>query len=354
MTESHADFAVLGSTPLARLLAGILAAVHGKRVVFVGESQASYRLPRGIDLSVSAVTRPETWALLGRGVPETTKLLTRVGGRRAWSRVDPVMFSEAPAGRVALAHVRHMAQAFGHAAERARNQNTGRDREGLILRDAVLLHRPMLETVLDKWLGRLAVRRVGDGDILTLHADGSGHVLAGDERIVIRQTVLADDAAVLAHLDKSSWPGLLHQRIRSTISIEPTAPIAAPVMLGLDNGIALVQQAGKGLSAMGPGAMDPLASALGQLLGTEGAFRQAGQSSYQALVTADGAPAVGRVGGNGPDVLAGLGPSAAFLAPAIARWLCGVAEPAESAWFGARLVDRQFDASPVAEFGGAQ
>ena len=71
------------------------------------------------------------------------------------------------------------------------------------------------------------------------------------------------------------------------------------------------------------------------------------------MITADAAPAVGRLHGTGPDVLAGLGPIGAFLAPAIARWLCGVAVPAENTWLGARLVDREAVGSPVAEFGGA-
>ena len=71
MTEAHADFVVVGSTPLARLVAGLLASVHGKTVVFSGESQSGYRLPRGLDLSVAPITRPETWALLKAVLPES-------------------------------------------------------------------------------------------------------------------------------------------------------------------------------------------------------------------------------------------------------------------------------------------
>ncbi|MNT89335.1 hypothetical protein D3C72_2300460 [compost metagenome] len=89
------------------------------------------------------------------------------------------------------------------------------------------------------------------------------------------------------------------------------------------------------------------------LLDKERQFRQAGQSSYETLLTADAAPALGRLRGTGPDIIAGLGPSGAFLAPAIARWLCGKGTAAESAWLGARLVDRQAVPSSVAEFGAA-
>jgi len=352
MSETRADFAIIGSTPLARLVAGLLASAHGKAVVFSGESQSGYRLPRAVDLSVAPITRPESWALLKAGLPEALKLISRVGGRRAWSRIDPIYFSEAPAGKQALAHIRHMALAFGHGAEPMPASAIGPGRDGLLLRDAVLLHRPVLEAGLDRWLDRHGVRRLRDGDALAMRADGSAELVAGNEHVEIGQTVLADDAAILAHVPAALWPPLLARRVTSTIATEPTRPLAAPLMHRLDTGLTLLQQAERGIAAIGPGAIDPFAAALGVLLSREREFRQAGQSSYETVVTADGAPAVGRLRGQGPDVLAGLGPAAAFLAPAIARWLCGVAGAAESAWLDARLVDRKPASSPVAEFGG--
>jgi hypothetical protein len=354
MTEARADFVIVGSTPTARLIAGLLASVHGKSVVFSGETQSGYRLPRGVDLSVAPVTRPETWALLKAGLPETLKLITRLGGRRAWSRVDPILFSEAAMGREALAHIRHMALAFGHAAERVPARAIGPGRDGLLLRDAVLLHRPSLEVALDKWLDQHGVRRLRDDDALTVRADGGAELVSGEDRLEIAQTVLADDPAIIAHVAAGQWPALLGRRVASTILTEPTRPIAAPVMHRLDTGLTLVQQqAGRGIAAMGPGAIDPFTAALGVLLDKEHQFRQAGQSSYETLLATDAAPAVGRLNGSGPDVLAGLGPSGAFLAPAIARWLCGKATSAENDWLAARLVDRKAAAASAAEFGAA-
>ena len=354
MTEARADFVIVGSTPLARLIAGLLASVHGRSVVFSGDSQSGYRLPRGVDLSVAPITRPESWALLKSCLPETLKLITRIGGRRAWSRVDPILFSEAAPGMEALAHIRHMALAFGHAAERVPAAAIGSGRDGLLLRDAVLLHRPTLEIALDKWLDRNGVRRQRDDEVLTVRTDGSAELARGDDRLEIAQSVLADDPAITAHVSAAQWPALLVRRVASTILTEPTRPIAAPVMHQLDTGLTLVQQqSGRGIVAMGPGAIDPFADALGVLLDREHQFRQAGQSSYDILLAADAAPAVGRLRGSGPDVLVGLGPGGAFLAPAIARWLCGKAAPVEDNWMSARLVDRKPAPSPVAEFGAA-
>lgn len=351
MTEAPIDFAIIGSTPLARLVAGLLASVHGKSVVFSGESQSGYRLPRGIDLSVAPLTRPETWAMLKTGLPETLKLIARIGGRGAWSRFDPVFFSGTAAGKEALAHVRHMALAFGHGAEPVPASLLGSGREGLLLRDAVLLHRPTLEPGLDTWLNEHKVRRLGEDERLDLRADGSAELVLGDIRVEIGQTVLADDAAILGHVPAAQWPAQLTRQVASTIFTEPTQAIVSPVTCQLDTGLTLVQRQDRGISAMGPGAIDPFAATLGDLLGTSRAFRQAGQSSYETLVTADAAPAVGRINGVGPDVLAGFGPTGAFFAPLIARWLSGTASAAESAWLGARLVDRATSPSMVAEVG---
>ena len=354
MSEAHVDFVIVGSTPVARLIAGLLASAHGKSVVFAGESQSGYRLPRGVDLSVAPITRPQTWALLKSSLPETLKLISRIAGRRAWSRVDPILFSETAAGREALAHVRHLALAFGHAAEHVPPTAIGPGRDGLLLRDAVLLHRPTLEIALDAWLDQQGVRRLGEDGALTVRHDGSAEIVAGMERLEIAQTVLADDTAIIGHVPPARWPALLVRRTASTILTEPTRQIAAPVMHRIDTGLTLVQQqAGRGIAAMGPGAIDPFAAALGVLLDKEHQFRQAGQSSYDTLVAADAAPAVGRLGGTGPDVVAGLGPSGAFLAPSIARWLCGKGTTAENTWLAARLVDRKAELSTVSEFEAA-
>lgn len=349
MNRIVADFLIIGSTPLARLLAGLLASSHGRSVVFLGESQSAYRLPRGIDLSVAPITRPQSWAVLRTLVPETLKLVSGIAGRRAWSRVDPIFFAERPMGCEALAHIRHMAQAFGHAVEPVASVGTGR--EGIVLRDAALLHRPALESGLDRWLEQRGVRRATPQDSLTIHPDGSAELRSGEERIEIAQSVLADDQAIIDHIPASAWPSLLSRRAACTIITEPTKPIAAPVLLQVDTGQTLTQAPTRGITAIGPGALDGFAARLATLLGQERAFRQAGQARHDMVVTADNAPAVGRLTGPGPDVLAGFGPSGAFFAPALARWLCGVATDAENTWLGERLVDRPHAPSGVAEVG---
>jgi hypothetical protein len=353
MSAAHVDFAVLGATPQARLVAGLLASVHGKSVLYQGESQSGYRLPRSIDLSVAPLTRPETWSLLQSSWPETRKVLVRIGGRSAISLIDPIFYADGEAAQNAVGHIRHMAQAFKFPAERVPGKLLGPDRQGVLFRDALFLHRASLEPALDKWLGSVGVKRLPMDAPLVMKPDGSAVVLVDDGGYEIGQTILADDAAIIAHLPAEQWPNLLRTDTGSTLLTEPTKPIATPLMHQLDSGIALTQHARAGIAALGPGSIEQVGETTRMLLGSERGMRQAGQTSYQLVRTRDGAPALGRIGGTGPDILAHFGETAAFFAPAIARWLAGVATADENTWFAARLVNRDPAGSAVSEWGGA-
>jgi hypothetical protein len=77
---------------------------------------------------------------------------------------------------------------------------------------------------------------------------------------------------------------------------------------------------------------------------------RAGQSSFTQLLTVDGAPIVGSLGGVRATVIAGLGVGAAFLAPALARLLAGVAGDSEQAFFAARGAPRGESRRQVADW----
>ena len=352
MSDSKADFAVVGTTPLAQLVAGLLAARHGKSVVLIGETASRHRLPQGVDLSIAPLTRPDTWSLLRSVMPETLKLVSRIGGRGAWSRVDPILLAEGAQGKQALAHVRHMAMAFGWPVETLLPNIVGSDREGFVSRHAALLHRPTLDAGLERWLRKHKVRRFPAHQTLVIAPDGSAQLTDGDARIAIGQTILADDAALISHLTARQWPSLLQRQDSSAVLTLPTSAMAGRLLLQLDHGLMLSQQDSGGILAIGPGNVDQLSAGLMALLGQDRAARHAGQVSWPSINTADGAPAVGRLNGPGPDVLAGFGPTGLFLAPAIARWLSGVSTESESQWFAARLINRSLRNSPVAEWGG--
>lgn len=351
MSVTRIDFAVMGASPQARLIAGLLASRHKKSVLYQGESQSGYRLPRGVDLSVAPITRPETWALLQPLTLEARKLIAKIGGRNCISRIDPFFFAHTQAGSDAIGHLRHMAQAFKIPVERGRGQLPGSGKQGVLFRDALLLHRASLEPVLDQWLLAAGVHRVQMDTALTLRPDGSAEVLVGSQHFEIGQTILADDAAIVANLSAEQWPASIQRRTASTLLTEPTRQLAAALMYQLDSGIVLTQYARGGIAALGPGSIEEVGKAVRVLLGGDPGGQQAGQSSYERVTTTDGAPVVGRVGGTGPDIVAGFGTTGAFFAPALARWLAGDASEAENNWFAARLVDRDPAVSIVSDWG---
>lgn len=349
MSASHAAFAVFGSTPLAQLVAGLLQHAHGHQTILVGESHARYRLPREVDLSVATLTRPSTWALLSDLIPETTRLLAKIAGRGSWEHVDPVFFAETISAQEALGHIHNMAAAFGLSVETVPLSLMASGRSGIRIRDCIRLVRPVIEPALDRWLDELGVARIAPEHV-SVAEDGAANITSGGKDYTAAQAVLADDAAVIAYLPLRQWPTLLARRAMSSIQTTPTAPLVASVMAHVDTGTMLVQHDRGGIAAMGPGDFASAATRLSSLLNGARSIQQAGQIGYQSLITQDGAPAVGRVAGAGADIVVGMGTTGAFIAPALARWLAGVASAQEAAWFGDRLVGRDSALASVAEY----
>lgn len=349
MSQAEFDFAVFGSTPLAHLLAGLLAGAHGRTVVHIGESAAGYRLPRGIDLSVAPVTRPDTWSILTDTLPETLKLISQIAGRGGWGRVDPIYFADDEAAREALSHIGHMAAGFGLAIEPTAPSLLGGGRNGITIRDAIRLNRPLLEPALDRWLTRSGVTRATP-DAVTIQVDGRTELQSGETALVARQAILADDESIARWLPMRQWPKLLHRQHSASVLTTPTRSLASPLMVELDSGVTLLQQPEGGIAAFGQGRLASFSAHVQALLGHDRQVEQAGQTTFVALHTSDGGPAVGRVDGTGADVVAGMGSFGAFIVPALARWLAGKASTEENTWFGARLANRSGTAGPASEF----
>ena len=259
------------------------------------------------------------------------------------------LFADSAADREALAHCGQMAAGFGVAVEKVAPSLLGQGREGLLFRDAIRLNRPVLEPALDTWLAEIGVERPEISG-LRIGLDGSAVVATSAVELVAHQAVLADDTAIIAWLPLQHWPMLLRRQAGATILTTPTKPLAAPAMVQIGSGTVLKQQAEGGIAALGSEDLAVFSGRLQALLGRDRQVEQAGQTGYQRLVSIDGGPLVGRAAGQGADIVAGLGMAGAFLAPALARWLAGAASPAEAAWFGARLVNRDPNDRRVAEF----
>jgi hypothetical protein len=354
MAETGYDVAVCGSSPFAMLLAGQLATLHGKRVCLVGDPWSPYRLARRVDLSVMPATRPETWSLLKAGGAETLKLLGGIG-RGLFERVDPLFVAETPAEVNYLGHMRWMAAGFGFAAERAVDRAITATGAICRIRDAAMLVGGKAEPALEAWLGKSGIRRAAlQHATLTARRDGTASLTLDGQAVEAATVVLADDAAILAHLPPAERHRLLGVLPATSLLTDPAKPLGAALIHYLDRGVTLHQRGTKGsIAAIAGGEPETATARIAAGFAGQGTLRRSGQTQFRTIETTDGAPFIGRTGKSRWLLVAGLGMSAAFLAPAVARLLAGTPGDDEARWFAARDPGKAAQRPAIAESIGA-
>lgn len=335
MAEDGYDYLVLGSTPLAGLLAGLLAVAHKRRVCLVAEPFSPFRLQRSIDVSIAPITRPETLSLLQRSATETTRLING-WGKGLLGRADLLFVAETPESIAALGHFRHLAIALGYAVEPVADRAIA---EGPMLRvrDLQLLSHGRLEPALEHWLSKHDIRYLDKADTeLTLRKDGTARIGYGGHAVEAAQVILAGDDAVLDYLPEEARDRSLEAVPGAAMLLDAAKPLAAPYVAFLDRGVTLVQDGKVSVSALLSGDPATARARLGSAISRADALRLAGETVVNGLRTSDGAPFIGPARGHKAMVIAGLGPIGAFLAPAVARYIAGVAAADEVEWFAAR------------------
>lgn len=339
MAPDSFDHLILGSTPLAGLVAGLLASVHGKRACLVGEPFSPFRLQRNLGLSVAPVTRPETLILLRHSAAETVKLVN------GWSkglltRADALFVAETPDSIAALGHFRQLAIALGYVVEPVADRAFA---GGVMfrVRDAQLMGHGRLEPELEAWLAKCEVRHL-DAAVteVTLRRDGSARIVHDGRTLEADHSVLSGDNVIAHYLDADSLDRSLEIVPASTVLLEGGRPLPSPFVNFIDRGITLEQDGQVAVSALVTGDPATARARLGSAIARAGTLRLAGETSLRAVRTLDGAPYVGPARGGKATVIAGLGPAAPFYAPAIARHLAGASPADEANWFAARGASR--------------
>jgi hypothetical protein len=306
------DFAIYGSSLLAGLLAGLLVREHGRKVVRIGRPPSPQRLPRDLELAFLLSARPETWRLLRAAEAETRRLLASVGATAAAVETETIVLADTADTAAALDHVGHLAHGLGHQV-RALPSGWG-------FRRIALLQQDFAQARISAWLTALGIESRDDGPVEA------------------NQTVLADDTAILDLLAEEQRPALLAvQPMLSTLVAAPR-PVAAPLLLYPDRGVALLRRPGNAVLALVSGERDVdarLASAL------PGPFpmKRLAAARFRRLVAADGAPVIRLGYGPKPTLIGGFAGTAPFFAPLLARHLAGAARADEIAWVASHGVD---------------
>jgi hypothetical protein len=339
MQDNAYDHLIIGSTPLARLVAGQLRREHGKRVCLVAEPYSSFGLERRFDCSIELTTRPETLILLKRLGAETLKLIAGIG-KNLTDKVDPLFIAETRASAAALAHFQHLAQQLEFPVERVADRTIS---EGSILRvrGQHLIAHHRFAPALEAWLDAAEVRRLDPDDTdITLRKDGTARLVTAGREAEAAQVLLADDAVVLAHLPPDAWDRAVIRATATALLLQPARPAPIPFSLWLDRGLALRQEPKGSLGATLSGNRETVEARVASAAPKSLPLRRAGEARFDALATSDGSPLLAPARGIKLMHLAGFGLSGAFLAPAIARQLAGVATADEAAWFTARGATR--------------
>jgi hypothetical protein len=350
MQDNAYDHLIIGSTPLAFLVAGLLGREHGRRVCLVAEPYSSFGLERRFDCSIEPVTRPQTLILLKRLAAETLKLVNGMG-KALVDRVDPLLVAESRAGMAALGHFHHIAQLLGIEVERIADRTIS---EGTLLRvrGQHLIAHHRFAPALEGWLDGARVLRLDPDDTsITIRKDGTARIAAASLEAEAAAVVLADDAAVLAYLSPETWDRAIVRTTSTALLLQPARPAPVPLSLWLDRGLVLRQEPKGPLAATLGGDRHTAEARVAGACPRSLPLRRAGEARSDALATSDGAPLLAPARGVKVTHLAGFGLSGAFLAPAIARQLAGVAPEDEAAWFAAHGATRGNLRLNAAEYG---
>lgn len=339
MPDNAYDNLIIGSTPLAGLVAGQLKREHGKRVCLVAEPYSSFGLERRFDCSIELVTRPETLLMLKRLVPETLKLIGAIGKNLA-DKVDPLFIAETPSSAAALGHFLHLAQLLELPVERLADRTIS-DGSILKVRGQHLLAHHRFAPALEAWLDAAEVRRLDPDDTtVTIRKDGTARIAAAGVEAEASQVLIADDAAVLAHLPPDAWDRAIIRSSSTALLLQPAKSAPVPFSLWLDRRMALRQEPKGSLAATLIGDRDSAEARVASATPRSLPLRRAGEARSESLATSDGAPLLAPARGIKVAHLAGFGLTGAFFAPAIARQLAGVATVDEVAWFAAHGATR--------------
>ncbi len=340
MGEAPHTIAVAGTTPFSLVLAGLLAADHGRKVFVVGDRPSVHDVPPPPSFSVTPVTRPQTLQLALASGPDMLRRIGRVAPD-AIERTDLLVRAGTPYHETALSHFRHLATGYGQVVEREDADGGGTI---LRIRDATRLSPSGLAGHVRDWAERVGIEWIENAKTFSARRNGTA-LLGGKD---IDQLVLADDAAILAWLDASIIERMGRVRDDLAYIAERGHGVALP-SLSLADGT-LFDPLRDGTLAIHADNTDGLADARIAAALPQGAIvRKAARKGRTRLDTHDGAPVVGTPPRSKVYITAGLGPLDVALAPVIARHIMGEAHGFEAEWCGMRAPGREMSGSTVAE-----
>lgn len=329
------DFLVVGSTPMATMLAFYLRRSHRCEVGVLADPPHPLRVSRGFDISVSALTRPESWQVLKACTKEVERT---IGGfdRKMLETTDVAMTGHGERAGAALGHIRHMSSAFGVLSEPLTRDMTVRYGGGFVVRGATRLKRRKFNE---------SVRAIieGIGATWLTFADcqmewGSGPIrLETGEMAFVADTAIVCDAGLAAQISPAlAWPSELETIEHCGLMTEPGAQASWPCLMDVGNeGLACSHPDGR-LEAWVAGNSHRAEKWLAGMLAHGSQTRLSGRVLERSITSKDRGPVVAQLARSHVHVALGFGASEVFFTPALARHFAQKAQDHERTFFEAR------------------
>jgi hypothetical protein len=352
MTEQAKTIAVVGASPFAWLLAGLLASDHSRAIVLLSPPPNPHALRPLPSLSFAPVTRPETWSILMAHAKPALRRLSRIVPTIG-ERIDMRVLARSAEAVLALGHMRHLAEGFRYPVDPMEKDTSG---TFMGLRDVRSIDASALLGAAPSWLSGSNVAVLNSMEGLKIRRDGSARFGATS----IDQVILADDEAILQWVDADEIATFA--RIEHWAGIETAPQRHARYRAGFDLDTGTVfAQSGDGVVRAAARNDDGRALArIADCLALDPAPRLAAQTSLTRLFSHDGAPVLGPTRRDKMFIVAGLGTLDLILAPLIAGIIAERASGLEAEWAAAHGADLRQPRREVADFhpglvaGGAQ
>ncbi len=329
------EFAIIGNTPMAALLACSLSKLYGRETALIGQFAHSLLPSHGFDISVDTITQPQTWRLIKENMSPFEGLLKDFSNKEVYEKVDPIFIARSQKSANALNHARNVANLYGFSIEK--QELTKGVMQSIQFRDAIRIKRRSMFTGLDDWLSRNNVKLLDTNNIeLKRGASGGTKITSANEAIVAKRIIFVGDEAILNYMPQKDIGNNFFKIATNTLMLEPVKKLKNSTIINIDDGSILFQHANGTIDCT---SRDDFTN-ISHIISNDGEnnrhIKLAGKAQFSSLISKDGAGVFGSLLGTKLSYIGGFGTSGAFLTPLMAKILVGRGNDFENEYFAKR------------------
>ncbi|MCF6344592.1 MAG: hypothetical protein L3J15_07985 [Devosiaceae bacterium] len=329
------EFAIIGNTPMAALLACSLSKIYGRETALIGQFAHSLLPSHGFDISVDIITQPQTWRLIKENISPFEDLLKDFSNEAAYEKIDPLFIVRSQKSANALNHARNVAGLYGFSIEK--QELTKGVMQSIQFRDAIRIKQRSMFAGLDDWLSRNNVKHLGTNNIeLKRSASGGTKIISLKEVIISKFIIFVGDEAILNYMPQKDIGNNFFKTTTNALMLEPVKKLKSSTIINIDSNSILFQHTNGAIDCTSRDDFTDIYNIISNDGGNNRQIRLAGKAQFSSLISKDGAGVFGSLSGAKLSYIGGFGTSGAFLTPAMARILVGKGNDFENEYFAKR------------------